>query len=345
MIGVGIIGAGPGVSALHLPTAARHAERLRVVHFSDGGSGHAAELATRAGARHSTGVEALLADRDVDVVVIASPPHLHAQHALAAIAAGKRGVLCEKPLALDHDDVDAVIDAAVAAGTTLVVGTNHLFDPAWGRARHHAAAAGHVRTIAITASLPPNGRYHEVVTDAATASAPRPAPDLAAPGVAAAIVRQLVLGLLIHDLPLVRDLAAGEPEVLFARLVRPIGCAVGFRVGQVLVQATVALQPDGAEALWRMAVTTATDQFEIEFPPSFVHAGSAVVRVFTEGGVETTYPPSPADGYVQEWQALVDALTEGADGDVDTDDIRADAHFAITVADAAADLVRGTEAS
>jgi len=339
MIGVGIIGAGPGVAALHLPTAARESDRLRVVHISDGGSGHAVDLAARVGARHSTGIEDLLADPAVDAVVIASPPHLHAQHALAAIAAGKRGLLCEKPLALDRADVDAVIDAATESATTLVVGTNHLFDPTWGRTKHHAAAAGRVRTISITASLPPNGRYHDVVSDLAGTGAPRSAPDLSVPGVAAGIVRQLALGLLIHDLPLVRDLTAGDPEVLFARFVTPIGCAVGFRVGSVLVQATVALQPDGADALWRMAVTTSTDQFEVEFPPSFVHGGSAVVRVFTEGGVETAYPPSPVDGYVQEWQAFADALA--GDGDGDVDGIRSDAHFAIAVADAAAELVGG----
>ena len=45
--GVGIIGAGPGVAALHLPTLARLSDAFRVVHVADGGSGRSAALAAR----------------------------------------------------------------------------------------------------------------------------------------------------------------------------------------------------------------------------------------------------------------------------------------------------------
>ncbi|MGV9194030.1 Gfo/Idh/MocA family protein [Microbacterium sp. MC2] len=333
MTGIGIIGAGPGSAALHLPTAGRLADRLEIVHVSDGGSGRSADVAASVGARHSTGTAELLADPRVEAVVIASPPHLHAEQALAAVAAGVRGVLCEKPLALSHDDADAVVDAVAAARVALVVGTNHLFDPAWGQAKHHVAAGGRVRAISITVALPPNARYHDVVTEPVPAQPVRPAPDMRDAGVRAGIVRQLVLGLLIHDLPLVRDLAPGDPEVLSARFVPPIGCAVAFRVHDVLVQATAVLLPEGAEALWRMTVATTTDEFEIEFPPSFVHGGSASVRAVREDGVETVYVAESEDGYVQEWRTWADALDGG---DTDLDGIRADAHFAIVLADGAA---------
>ena len=340
MTGVGIIGAGPGVAALHLPTLARLGDRFRVVHISDAGSGRAAALAETNDAATSHGHESVLADPAVDVVVITSPPHLHAAQVLAAIQAGARGILCEKPLALTTDDADAVVDAAQKAGVALVVGTNHLFDPAWGTAKHHVAQGGRVRTISVVAALPPNTRYHEVVTDPAPASPSRPAPDLGDADVRAGIVRQLVLGLLVHDLPLIRDLAPGAPEVVSARLVAaPIGCAVGFRVGDVLVHMTAALLSEGAEALWRMAVTTTTDQFEIDFPPSFVHGGSARVRALGDGTRETVYAQQPEDGYVAEWRALAAAL-DGREP-VDYDDLRADAHFAIAVADGAAALMRG----
>ena len=49
--GVGVIGAGPGVGALHLPTLARFAAEFSVVHISDSGSGRAECLAARSGAR------------------------------------------------------------------------------------------------------------------------------------------------------------------------------------------------------------------------------------------------------------------------------------------------------
>src|SRR6478609_785347 len=68
--GVGIIGAGPGVAALHLPTLARVGDAFRVVHIADGGSGRSAALAARVGARSSTGIDAIMADPDVEVVSI-----------------------------------------------------------------------------------------------------------------------------------------------------------------------------------------------------------------------------------------------------------------------------------
>jgi predicted dehydrogenase len=337
--GVGVIGAGPGVSALHLPTLARFDE-FRVVHVADGGSGRAGAWAARTHARASSGTAEVLADPAVDVVVVASPPDRHAADVLAAVAAGKRAVLCEKPIALRAEDAEQVIAACRAAGTALVVGTNHLFDPAWTRAKHHLlAAGGSIQTISVTASLAPNSRYHDVVTEYEPAAAPggRPAPDWTDAGVAAAVVRQLVMGLLVHDLPIVRDLAPRLERVVFARPVPPIGCTVGFIAAGVLVQLTTVMVPAGADSLWRMTIGTSVDRVEVDFPPPFVHTGSATVRVRGADGRETRYARSPIDGYLAEWQALL-ALLDGTEVP-EYDELLGDAHYAIELADAAGTAV------
>src|SRR5581483_1453631 len=59
--------------------------------------------------------EALLNDPEIDVVYNPLPNHMHAEWAVNALRAGKH-VLCEKPLALTLDEVDAMIAASKESG-------------------------------------------------------------------------------------------------------------------------------------------------------------------------------------------------------------------------------------
>ena len=72
---------------------------------------------------------ALLVRKDIDAVCICVPHYLHAEIAVAAANAGKH-VFCEKPMAIDPAEMDAMIQAADRAGVQLGVCFQHRFDPA-----------------------------------------------------------------------------------------------------------------------------------------------------------------------------------------------------------------------
>lgn len=62
----------------------------------------------------------LIAEAGVDVVDICLPTYLHARYAIEALGAGHH-VLCEKPMALNVEQADRMIDAANRAGRRLMI--------------------------------------------------------------------------------------------------------------------------------------------------------------------------------------------------------------------------------
>jgi predicted dehydrogenase len=75
-------------------------------------------------------VDDVFADRDVDAVDICLPTFLHAAVAIQALRAGKH-VLCEKPMALDGDNADAMVVEAERSGRILMVAQVLRFFPAY----------------------------------------------------------------------------------------------------------------------------------------------------------------------------------------------------------------------
>lgn len=76
----------------------------------------------------------LLADPQVDIVIIGLPHYLHTEVTLAACAAGKH-IFLEKPMAMTLADCDAIMAAADGAGVKLLVAHTEHFLPAGLAAR------------------------------------------------------------------------------------------------------------------------------------------------------------------------------------------------------------------
>ncbi|MGW3288690.1 Gfo/Idh/MocA family protein [Streptomyces sp. NPDC001002] len=110
---VGMAGAGR-ISGQYLTTMAA-TEVLRLTAVTDLDSARAEEAAAASGAKAVGSLADLLARDDVDAVLNLTIPAVHAEVALAAIAAGKH-VYGEKPLATTREEAAAVLAAARTAG-------------------------------------------------------------------------------------------------------------------------------------------------------------------------------------------------------------------------------------
>ena len=72
--------------------------------------------------------EEILANPDIDAVVLATPHSQHAEQVMQAAAARKH-IHVQKPLTLDLPSAEAAVDAARKAGIMLAVGFNRRFHP------------------------------------------------------------------------------------------------------------------------------------------------------------------------------------------------------------------------
>ncbi|MDB4891406.1 MAG: hypothetical protein JWL61_3261 [Gemmatimonadetes bacterium] len=90
----------------------------------------------------------LLADDEIDAVYIATPVNLHARHTIAAAEAGKH-VLCEKPMAMNVRECDAMIAACRANHVKLGIAYyRHMYPAIAGIKR--IIDAGEIGTVVMT---------------------------------------------------------------------------------------------------------------------------------------------------------------------------------------------------
>lgn len=337
-LGVGILGAGPVTQAIHLPSLARLRDILEVRHIMDVDAAVAESVAARVGANHGTGMEALLGDPDVDVVAICSPHLFHADQVIAACRAGKKAVLCEKPFAMSAEEAARISAVSEETGVPIIVGAMHTFDPGWLAAEANWGNLPETaHTIRSSIVLPPNARFEDFATEIIT----RPAggtPDYSDVEVIKNALRGGIMGLAIHDLPLIRRFTPdfADIEVLQARYVRPFGYVISLRTGTRTIELRAAMN-NTWKPEWTFEAIADDEALRVDFTPSYVQAGSAVAT-FTRGTTSTTYGPFSHNGYEGEWRELAE-LARGTKQPPSAESLINDLTFALAIADATVESV------
>jgi len=110
------------------------------------------------GARVMASYDAVLADPDIDAVILATPHSMHRRQIEEAAAAGKH-VFVEKPITLTPDDAQAAFEAAEKAGVVLAVGFNRRFHPNHLRLKDRVASRLG-RIVHIEASMSASGVWN-----------------------------------------------------------------------------------------------------------------------------------------------------------------------------------------
>jgi predicted dehydrogenase len=134
LLRIGVVGAGPISQAAHFDACrkARNAELYAICDVAE-------DLVTKMAAIHDPHVtyldyDELLADPQVEAVIIATADQFHVEHASRALAAGKH-VLVEKPLGVTVEECEALREQVQASGLLVQVGTMKRFDPGIAFAR------------------------------------------------------------------------------------------------------------------------------------------------------------------------------------------------------------------
>jgi predicted dehydrogenase len=139
---IGVLGAGNFASRILLP-AIKAAGGAELVGICSRSGVRAQDAGRKFGFAYATSSEEqLLADDNVNAVVIATPHHLHGRQVVAALRAGKH-VLCEKPLCLSEEELTEIVGAWQSGpARCLMVGYNRRFSPMARALKEFVAGSG-----------------------------------------------------------------------------------------------------------------------------------------------------------------------------------------------------------
>ena len=134
LLRIGVLGAGPIAQAAHVPDTrkTRNAELYAICDLAE-------DLLEKVSAQHPpkktyANYDQMLADPELEAVIIATSDEFHVPATLKALQAGKH-VLVEKPLGISIEESESLVETVQQSGLIVQVGNMKRFDPGIAYAR------------------------------------------------------------------------------------------------------------------------------------------------------------------------------------------------------------------
>ncbi|WP_423065948.1 inositol 2-dehydrogenase [Devosia sp. CN2-171] len=295
MVKFGILGAGR-IGKVHANTIA-NSPRASIAYVADAIHDAAVSLAASVGAQVA-GVDEIIAS-DVDAILIATPTDTHADLIEAAARSGK-AILCEKPVSLSVERIEALLPVVEKAGVPLMIGFNRRFDPNFAglQKRLREGDVGEVEIVTIISRDP----------------APPPVSYIARSG-------GLYRDMMIHDFDMARFLVGEE----FVSVSAIGGALVDKAIGTAGDVDTAAVQMQTASG--KIAVITNSrratygydQRVEVHGSKGMLRAGNVHMTTleradgagFTQDVIQNFFIDRYVAAYAAEVNTFIDAMANG----------------------------------
>lgn len=272
--------------------------------------------------------DAILADAEIDAVVLCTPHTMHAEQIVWAAGAGKH-VFCEKPLCLTRADAAAAITACLKAGVVLGVGHERRFEPPILALRRMVEAGELGTPLQMEANFSQDKFLALAADNWRLSGAEAPAGPMTATGIHLLDLAISFLGPADRVLANVRQLGSELSNG------DTLGALIGFKSGaNALLSAILATPFDGRFAVygskgwaevrdkahpemsegWTLTrVVRGAPREVIEFPPAPAvrHNLEAFARAVS-GGAAYPVPPEQMLGTIAAFEAVVRSSRSGA---------------------------------
>jgi predicted dehydrogenase len=341
-LNLGVLGLGEATQILHLPALRQLPGLFRIGAVYDPAEQVMSDVGAQLpGATLYDSAENLLADPQIDAVLVVGPNASHAPQALAALEGGKH-VLVEKPMCVTLQEADVLEQTQARTRKVVQIGYMRRYAPAFEQAvklvepHRDRITFARVRDI-----IGPNSAFIAPTSNVMRGAVPdalkRQAADTEASAIRMlagtdsgprAVVARLLLGLSTHDISAMREML-GMPKRVLSAYFRQDGLfvTVQFDYGSFICQFET-----GIDKLARfdaeIEVLTPDQAVKVLWDTPYIRnqpTKLCITRQNTEYGVETTESyPSRQDSFIPEWERFHAAITKGDRVKTDIPDARLD---------------------